>query len=370
MLMAAGKRRPTESGNLRCVEHLSVGNRNVTNEPELFSCLAAPFGIGEVKTRTGTGTKFDYVTARTVMNRLDSVLGPENWWDSYRAAGGTATICSLTIRLPDGKTVTKEDVGGSAGMADGGDDEKSSVSDAFKRAAVKFGVSRYLYKDGVPDFAADKFTSAQGPSKPTPSQPHPAGVSARPSRQGGYDNFKLPSPGRAVFAWAKAMESHYSTSLIDGMKAAGTNAGYGTNFVEWDQAQAEHVCRGVVEYIKSLDSYSGEWDGVAATTKTEPPASDGALKVAREQIVIAVKAILAKQGNPAPIREDIKEVIGELSAASPNKHGLKGEECVTLAAVVDMVWLTNIHKNALEYLKQISSTAAAVDDQGEDDIPF
>jgi putative DNA primase/helicase len=47
--------------------------------------------------------------------------------------------------------VTKCDAGGYAGMADSGDDDKSGYSDAFKRAAVKFGVARYLYRDGVPE---------------------------------------------------------------------------------------------------------------------------------------------------------------------------------------------------------------------------
>ena len=37
-------------------------------------------------------------------------------------------------------------------MSDSGDDDKSGYSDAFKRAAVKFGVGRYLYRDGVPSF--------------------------------------------------------------------------------------------------------------------------------------------------------------------------------------------------------------------------
>ncbi len=117
-----------------------------TSFPELFNSLAAKLS-GE-KTRQQAGRTLTYVTARTVMNRLDEVLGPENWWDEYITIAN-GVLCRLSIRLPDGQVVTKEDAGGCAGLADQGDDEKSGFSDAFKRVAVKFGVGRYLYQDGV-----------------------------------------------------------------------------------------------------------------------------------------------------------------------------------------------------------------------------
>lgn len=114
----------------------------------LWNDLSAQFAGGEVKRRSQAGRQFSYVTARTVMNRLDVVLGPENWWDEYQPIEH-AVVCRLYVRLPDGQVLCKQDVGGNAGMSDQGDDEKSGFSDAFKRAAVKFGVGRYLYGDGV-----------------------------------------------------------------------------------------------------------------------------------------------------------------------------------------------------------------------------
>lgn len=135
-----------------------------TQYPDIFAALAAPFtGQGEVKERVLTSQgnrKLQYVTARTIMNRLDNVLGPEGWWDEF-LPGENSVLCRLTIRLPDGSTLTKCDAGGYAGMADSGDDDKSGFSDAFKRAAVKFGVSRYLYRDGVPEYAGGSQTSQQ-----------------------------------------------------------------------------------------------------------------------------------------------------------------------------------------------------------------
>lgn len=124
-----------------------------TKYPVLFKDLSSPFSRDEVKERRESGRKYDYITARTAMNRLDEVLGPENWFDEYFPQGENSVLCKLTIRLPDGSLLTKQDAGGMAGMKDPGDDDKSGYSDAFKRACVKFGVGRYLYKDGVPDYS-------------------------------------------------------------------------------------------------------------------------------------------------------------------------------------------------------------------------
>jgi hypothetical protein len=120
----------------------------MTRYAQFFTALAAPFKGHEIKTRPQGGRQLQYITARTVMNRLDEVAGPESWWDEYQPLEHSV-ICRLTIRLPDGTALTKSDAGGYAGMSDSGDDDKSGFSDAFKRAAVKFGIGRHLYGDGV-----------------------------------------------------------------------------------------------------------------------------------------------------------------------------------------------------------------------------
>jgi hypothetical protein len=137
--------------------HLVTGSIMSANRQYdfIFAELGKPFTRdGEVKVLEKKPGKPKYITARTVMNRLDEVLGPANWWDEYTNITGDSAICRLTIRLPDGQELTKCDAGGSAGMTDQGDDDKSIISDAFKRAAVKFGVGRYLRGDGVPDLAS------------------------------------------------------------------------------------------------------------------------------------------------------------------------------------------------------------------------
>ena len=123
----------------------------LTKHAKVWQELSEPFPDGEIKFLPKGGKKMAYITARAVMNRLDSVLGPENWWDAYQP-NEHSVECRLTVKLPDGQTVTKVDAGAYAGMSDQGDDDKSGYSDAFKRAAVKFGIGRHLYGDGIPDF--------------------------------------------------------------------------------------------------------------------------------------------------------------------------------------------------------------------------
>lgn len=88
-----------------------------------------------------------YIDARDVMDLLDEVCGPENWQDKYYIAG-ESIICSIGIfvkksvleRESDG-WVWKSDTGTSGSI----EKEKSIISDAFKRAAVKWGIGRFLY---------------------------------------------------------------------------------------------------------------------------------------------------------------------------------------------------------------------------------
>lgn len=91
---------------------------------------------------TKDGTKalaLAYIDARDVMDRLDDVCGSENWQDRYEFHG-TRTICYLSIRV-DGEWITKADGAGDSDV----EAEKGAISDALKRAAVKWGVGRYLY---------------------------------------------------------------------------------------------------------------------------------------------------------------------------------------------------------------------------------
>ena len=87
------------------------------------------------------GMALAYVTNRAIMNRLDEVCGPENWKNEFKAAPDGGILCGISIKV-DGEWVTKWD------GAENTDIEavKGGLSGAMKRAAVQWGIGRYLYK--------------------------------------------------------------------------------------------------------------------------------------------------------------------------------------------------------------------------------
>ena len=83
-----------------------------------------------------------YLDARDVMDRLDDVLSPAGWQDDYVETVKGRVICRIGIILPDVGWVWKSDGAGDTAV----EGEKGGISDAFKRAAVKWGIGRYLYR--------------------------------------------------------------------------------------------------------------------------------------------------------------------------------------------------------------------------------
>ena len=141
---------------------------------ELTRKLAAPFAAGEVKFKPAvvSGNRalaLAYIDARVIQDRLDEVLGVAGWQDEYECLPDGAVVCKLHLRLGE-QWVTKVDVGGQSEQPDEGDRRKAAFSDALKRAAVKFGIGRYLYR--LPsqwvDYDPHKRQFARMPSLPEP----------------------------------------------------------------------------------------------------------------------------------------------------------------------------------------------------------
>lgn len=122
-----------------------------TDVKEMLRKLAAPFAESSVKWRSalcsinGKGEPFvlavPYVDARAIQDRLDQIAGAENWMAEYRQGANNGTMCKLSLRI-NGQFVSKED------GADVSEIEpiKGGISNSFRRAAVVWGIGRYLYK--------------------------------------------------------------------------------------------------------------------------------------------------------------------------------------------------------------------------------
>lgn len=113
----------------------------------IFDDLSAPFPVEALDWRVGStngdktkGMALAYVDARAVMDRLDSVCGPDGWQCNYTQGVNGSIVCNLGIRI-EGEWVWKADGAGATDY----EAEKGALSDAFKRSAVRWGVGRYLY---------------------------------------------------------------------------------------------------------------------------------------------------------------------------------------------------------------------------------
>jgi hypothetical protein len=231
----------------------------MTQHPDLFAALAASFDPSELKLRSQAGRQMPYVTARTIMNRLDEVLGPENWWDDFVPLEHSV-ICRLTIRLPDGTTLTKCDAGGYAGLADPGDDDKSGFADAFKRTAVKFGVGRYLYRDGVARFSA---TAAQGSDESEASEPVetsatpsvvPSSVLSSPVSRTSDETVNVPRTGRALFAWTKNQDEKHEYALLKHLSDWAKCQDFPVRMVDWDSEQVSQAHAEACRRVRALQT--------------------------------------------------------------------------------------------------------------------
>lgn len=115
---------------------------------DIYEKLAAPFAPEHVDWRIqSSGFKNDkvwaiaiaYIDNRAIQQRLDEAVGVGNWQDRYEQIEG-GFLCGIGIKF-DGEWVWKWD------GADRSDIEaiKGGLSGAEKRAAVKWGIGRYLY---------------------------------------------------------------------------------------------------------------------------------------------------------------------------------------------------------------------------------
>lgn len=116
----------------------------------MFDKLSAPFPVDAIHWRAQTLTRdgdkalaLAYIDARDVMDRLDEVAGPANWATTYEETAKGRVLCRLSLRI-DGEWIMKTDGAGDTDV----EGEKGAISDALKRAAVSWGIGRYLYDLG------------------------------------------------------------------------------------------------------------------------------------------------------------------------------------------------------------------------------
>lgn len=233
--------------------------------------LAAPFPIEEHsirvmrKSKNNTALVAVYIDARNVMQRLDEAFA-DDWSDTYQQVNlyrneedkGTYKVvtyeCAAICSLVAGGT-THTDVG----TGDGPDGIKGAYSDALKRAAVKFGIGRYLYtlKDET-WYPTDNYGNLLPESL--------VKAKANLARQLGQ-TAKRPTPQQDVDFERSGVQVHDSEPEDEGDRLFGDDNGYlsidTADFVEWCQNQSVNDTR--PPSMKQVDLVSKVIDRVTGT---------------------------------------------------------------------------------------------------------
>jgi hypothetical protein len=140
----------------------------------IFEQLQAPFPADAIEWRVQSsgfsGEKpwakiVPYLTNRAIQDRLDEAVGPENWRNEYTAGPQGGVLCGISLYLPKAENtseyhwVTKWD------GAENTDIEgvKGGLSGSMKRAAVQWGIGRFLYEcsEEWATFVADRAPGSQ-----------------------------------------------------------------------------------------------------------------------------------------------------------------------------------------------------------------
>lgn len=149
-----------------------------------LTLLSAPFPASAIRWNVGAmnrekteGVAVPNIDPRAIENRLDETVGVAGWEVEFsETVGGdhlVAVRCAISLHV-EGRKVTKED-GAQADLVRGADESgkghelsvKGAYTNAFKRAASKWGVGRYLYAYQAPWVKLD----LQGRIKEIPALP-------------------------------------------------------------------------------------------------------------------------------------------------------------------------------------------------------
>jgi len=229
-----------------------------------LSELKAPFPPGDIEFRAGATNKektkalaWAYITSRAVMDRLDNVVGPEGWQDEFRPGPDGGIVCGLSIRVGD-EWVTKWDGAENTNY----EPVKGGLSDSFKRAAVKWGVGRYLYdlpavfvniKQRGKNITIDENEARAKVLKLPRPQQHPPPA---PKQNGNIPNTRTPEQ---LQQWLTARTAEYGNVMNGSASDPASAAQVGLIASKLEEcfagdSEADKKRRNVIKYLFEKDS--------------------------------------------------------------------------------------------------------------------
>lgn len=227
-------------------------DKNTLNE------LAKPFPAEAIMWKPGRGGKnLAYITARHVMNRLNSVVGVRGWWDEYEPVSHPmpGVMCKLTVVI-DGEPTTKYGFGGFEEMQTPDDSFKSGESNSLRRAAVKFGIGHYLYNNGSVIFNDDEPGGEEVYGNQPANRPAQTQTQSPPPVSGGsgqtatnhvpqFTAGQMPQHGGQLFKWANDIGGK---AAVDWIKDWGRPHNLDWNFKAWPEQAARDAANAYMAF--------------------------------------------------------------------------------------------------------------------------
>ena len=127
---------------IKKIEGMNPSGVEMIHTPISFRSLRADeVEVRPAEARNNKATLLLYQDARCAMNILDETLGPLGWQKEYYEAKGLL-LCKIGIYVASTSDwIWKSDTGSESNI----EADKGLASDAFKRAAVSWGIGRELY---------------------------------------------------------------------------------------------------------------------------------------------------------------------------------------------------------------------------------
>ncbi len=124
-----------------------LGNQSLDLTPEklkeLYKVIPYKWRIQSCSKTSPNATCVAFIDARAVMDLLDEVVGQTNWQSEFYNVDGMM-FCRIGIKV-NGEWIWKSDTGSEGNI----EKEKSHASDCLKRAAVSWGIGRFLYESPI-----------------------------------------------------------------------------------------------------------------------------------------------------------------------------------------------------------------------------
>lgn len=304
--------------------------------------------------KTGSGKVWaivvPYVTNRAIMQRFDDVCGPENWKNEFEKGPAGGVLCGISVRIGD-EWVTKWDGAENTGEegADMGMAVKGGLSGAMKRAAVQWGVGRFLY--AIPEAFANVHDNGAHRGK-------------LPQKHGG-DSFRWDPPAIAEVARAAA-----ASSPTTRQNTASNGNGNGSAAPRQKGSPSAPKCDkcGGAMWDNRAKKASGEFKDSspdfsckdkqckhAVWLKDEPTAADEAAE--KDRVVAGIESMLREMSGMDAKRTDGARAHVDLIVTKPD------------VSIAELRTLAGMVKKALNEVKKEAATAYTGPND-YDDIPF